>query len=339
MRSRAAGARVVATRKATLSEWRDAHAQSPEATFFHGPEWSEIWSTYTRGAARPAPRRVEFADGRSAILGLTLEPGPTLRGARLPIRHYSLSPAGNYGGWSSTVALETAHAEALIAEILRIPALVWRPGPTQRLPAFASLAGVEQQLTYLIDLRDGAERAHARWHRRPRQYAASARRAGVTVEEARTLQDWMDYDELYRVAIRRWGTPSSQYDRSLFEILHGRASPHVRLWLARLGDRSLAGELVFTAHGHAVSWHAAARTDVVGGAAHLLSWEIIAALAAEGFAVHDLNPSGGHAGATAYKESIGAQAAPAPVLVRRHPVERLLRAARHAVPKRLRPWR
>ncbi|MEW6581442.1 MAG: GNAT family N-acetyltransferase [Actinomycetota bacterium] len=331
------GARVVATREATLAEWREAHAASTGATFFHGPEWSEIWCAYTRGAARPAPRRVEFADGRSAVLGLTLEPGPAVRGRRLPVRRFSMSPAGNYGGWSSRDALGPSHVEALTGVILGIRGLVWRQSPTQPAGPVASLAGAVPEVTYVIDLRHGAEEAHARWHRRPRQYAASARRAGVTVREARTLEDWMAYDALYRAAMRRWAAPSSVYDRSLFEILHGRASPHVRLWLAWLGDRPVAGELVFTAHRHAVSWHAAARTDVVRGAAHLLSWEIIAALAGEGFMVHDLNPSGGHAGATSYKESIGAQAAQAPLLVRRHPVERLLAAARRGAPRSARP--
>ena len=332
-------AHVVSTREATLSEWRACHEASPDATFFHGPEWSEIWAAYSGGAWRPAPRWIEFADGRTAVIGYTLEPGPVVHGKNLRIRRFSLSPAGCYGGWVSQVALEQPHVRALAAEVLKLRALVWRQSPSESEFSLASVRGVRAELTYLVDLREGADGAHARWHRRPRQYAAAARRRGVSVREARSHEDWLDYDRLYREAIRRWGTPSSVYDRSLFEILHDRASPNVRLWLAVYEGRPIAGELVFTAHRHAVSWHAAARTNVVRGAAHLLSWEIIGALEAEGFLVHDLNPSGGHDGATRYKESIGAEAKPAPILIRRHPVERLLSTARRATgrrPKRLR---
>jgi hypothetical protein len=332
---RATGARVVSIREATLAEWHDAHAASPDATFFHGPEWSEIWAMYMGEPCRPAPRWVGFDDGKAAVIGFTLEPGPTVRGHRIPIRRYSLSPAGCYGGWVSCDALERPHAEALTAEILQRSALVWRQSPIERPHPFLSGVGAQVELTYVIDLRDGAKQAHARWHRRPRQYAAAARRRGVTVREARSWQDWANYDGLYREAIRRWRAPSSVYDQSLFKILHQRSSSNIRLWLAEFEGRPVAGEIVFTAGRHAVSWHAAAKTDAVRGAAHLLSWEIIGALAAEGYLVHDLNPSGGHAGATIYKESIGAEPKPAPIVIRRHPLERILSAARRGTRRRI----
>ena len=58
------------------------------------------------------------------------------------------------------------------------------------------------------------------------------------------------------------------------------------------------------------------------------------ALAAGGFAVYDLNPSGGHEGVRRFKASIGAREAPAPIVVRHRPREALIARAREWTARR-----
>src|SRR5687767_15266099 len=68
------GSLVVSVTDATMREWREAHASARTATFYHGPLWAEIWEAYTNGSMKPAPRKVEFSDSRTAILGVTRQP-------------------------------------------------------------------------------------------------------------------------------------------------------------------------------------------------------------------------------------------------------------------------
>ena len=68
-------------------------------------EWAEIWRDYSGGRIRPAPRMIEFSDGTSALLPLSLE--TAYRGLG---RAYLSSPAGTFGGWISKHTLTTTHA-------------------------------------------------------------------------------------------------------------------------------------------------------------------------------------------------------------------------------------
>ena len=88
----------------------------------------------------------------------------------------------------------------------------------------------------------------------------------------------------------------------------------MRLWLACADDDPVAGVIVLTAGRTAVYWHGAAVPERGPGAANLLHWEAIGRLAAEGRALYDLNPSGGHPGVERFKRTLGAAPAPAPLL-------------------------
>jgi len=210
---------------------------------------------------------------------------------------------------------------------------VWRLAPAWagRMPP---LRGAVAEVTHIIDLTDGADAALVRWSAPAARQARRAARDGAAVREATDNAAWAAYDALYRQSLRRWSRPTSVYDAGFFRALRRHAGAEARLFLAERDRRAVAGALVLTAGSHASYWHGASAPGAAPGAANLLQREIVLALAAGGFAVYDLNPSGGHEGVRRFKASIGAREAPAPIVTRHRPREALIARAREWTARR-----
>jgi len=292
--------------KAGAEEWDAAWQATAHATWFQSREWAEIWSTYTRRKTRPGPLRIEFEDKFSAILPLSVR----LKNKGFSRRHLS-SPAGTYGGWLSADCLTAAHASALARWLTHdLGALEWRLNPFDPLQRSLDVAAAPDE-THAIDLTPGFDAVA-----RARSKANKAARAGVGIQAATTEADWRAYYAVYEASLARWGDQaSSRYRWPLFDEIRRRASPHVRLWLARLHDEVIAGALCFYARQHAVYWHGAAdEAHFELRPVNLLMQEAIRDACARGFTWFDLNPSGGHEGVKKFKCSLGAQPWPAPVV-------------------------
>jgi CelD/BcsL family acetyltransferase involved in cellulose biosynthesis len=309
--------RVASVRSATVGEWRAVADADEGATFFHGPAWAELWEAYTEGAVRPDPRLVEFADGRSAILGISRVP------TRIPgLMRDALSPEGNWGGWVSADVLGDGHLRSLAEVVLDAPSCVWRIGPSdERLLAVAPEGGREES-THLIDLRDGAAAAGALWRQEARRLASRARRQGVRVREGTSPRDWQTYVDLYHASVERWGRPLVTYRDSLFPLISGRADQGIRLWLAELDGEACAGAVVLSHRRYASGWLSAATPERCPGAGNLLHWELLERLADQGIHTYDLGGSGPLSGVVRFKESLGAKRARVLAYERRHPLER-----------------
>jgi GNAT acetyltransferase-like protein len=331
------GSLVVSVTDATMGEWREAHASSRTATFYHGPRWAEIWEAYTNGSMKPAPRKVEFSDSRTAILGVTRQP------TGVPFLARDLfSPAGTYGGWVSSDELGEKHAQALAEKILTARSLTWKRGPHDALALSVRLprAHTATEVTHFIDLREGADAARSRWWPKARQKVGRAKRAGAKVREASGPADWLAYDAVYRDTVKRWGRRAKvTYDKSFFLLLSETDSPSVRLWLVEVEGAVCAGVVGVTHATHAAARHGVSMREDTPGLMNLLYWEVTALLADEGFHVFDLGQSGSKTSLVRFKESIGAESAPVLVVARRYPSERLAHRVNRRALRRLRSWR
>ncbi|MGZ6563399.1 MAG: GNAT family N-acetyltransferase [Solirubrobacteraceae bacterium] len=308
---------------ATIADWADAHARSSGTTFFHGPVWAQLWQAYSGGFFEPAPQRVEFEDGRSAILGVIRAP------TRLPgVRRHYLSCEGNCGGWVTGDELEAAHARALAQQIVGLGSVVWRRHPLDVLATEVSVAATTIETTHLIDLRNGADAARARWRKTARHAAAGAERNGAVVRQATSLDDWSAYFDLYERMSKRWARPMALYNRALFSLLGALDDDDVELWLTELDGRLVGGGIFFRHGGHVVNWHGISDTTTCPGASNLLDWKMIDVLAARGIATYDLNGSGPNPGVVWHKESMGGVATPIPTVFRTHPLERIGRSVK-----------
>ena len=159
-------------------------------------EWAEIWREYRR-RIRPAPYEIEFSDGTSALLPLSLETAPRAR-SRLPL------VARTPGGWTSKHTLTTTHA-ALLAYLSRLGPLAVeslrshcpRPPPSGCALRHDANAAADRRLR----LGDGFDAL------RGPDGMAKGERAGVRVRTAESGRDWKAYYEAYR-SVGKVGKPA-----------------------------------------------------------------------------------------------------------------------------------
>jgi len=320
-------------RAASDAEWRAAWLGCDRATWFHSPAWAAIWSRYLPAAIRPAARRVEFSDGRSAVLPLCERPGSTWRASRA-----LGSPAATYGGWIAERPLEKPHAELLFAYLTReVPGLVWRVNPWD--PHARELAGGRgpAEETRALELAQGFAALERGFAQDARWGARRARREGVEIGVAVELRDWEAYFGVYAESIARWGgNATSRHGWELFAAIRDVAPEDARLWVARVAGEVIAGALVFYAPQHAAWWHSAARAaQFPKQPMNLLIDEILRDACAQGLAVFDMGPSRSLADVERFKASFGATALACP-LVRGRPLAWHVRL-RHALARRLAP--
>lgn len=302
----------------TLAEWERAYATSRRATFFHGPAWSRLWEAYTGGASRPAPLCATLPGGATAVLGATRVAG---RAPGLARRH--VSPEGCTGGWVSADELAPPALALLARAALSVDGLLWRIGA-----ADADLQPVappcdREELTHVLDLRDGPDAVVARWRSTARGAASRAQRAGVRVRLAEGQADWTRYQALTETVL---GTNAARqgYGPSLFPLVREHAGEEARLWLAELDGDAIAAALMFVHGRTAVGWHACFLPHVPG-APNLIQREALGALQAEGVELYDLLGSGAREGVIRWKESLGAARQPVLAYDRRSRFERALR--------------
>ena len=289
---------MTAVRPASLHEWAAAYDASPHVTFFHGFRWSRLISEY-RGDYRPEPLGVELESGSTAVLGITTAP------TGIPgIRRRLVSPEGCSGGWCAPGSLSASDTITL-AKLLTQGEVIWRVGPADAAIPDAALLGARDEMTHLIDLREGARAAREAWKPAARREVGRAERAGVTVRVGDGPDDWNAYSVLYQKTVERWETPLTIYADRLFEIIPRVAADEALLLLAERAGEACAGGVVFVHGHHAAYWHAASDVRAAPGAMNALQWTALALLEQRRVSWYDLLGSGPLAGVVAFKESVG----------------------------------
>ena len=172
--------------------------------------------------------------------------------------------------------------------------------------------------TSVIDLLRPFEQVRAEWRKGHRSAITQGRRLGVTVEQARDLDDWSAYFEVYRDSLRRWGTRvSSRYSWPLFAAIATTGDPRVRLWIARIEGVVAAGALCFDGNNLVHYWHGAALESYFAARpVNVLLEAAIRDAADRGFAAFDLGPSGGHEGVEQFKRGFAPAVVPFAVVNR-----------------------
>jgi hypothetical protein len=307
---------VTKSRPADEAAWLELANRCSYATFFHTPHWARIALVGQPGL-------------RDASVALTREDGSTMLWPLLEVRRPRLGVgrvlvstfAGCYGG-----PISEAPPSPIDFEQLKGAAGL---GPTAQLHVtgnpFAPATAVprefssRQEFTHVIDLEAGGDAVEAGFERGPRGWVNRARREGVTVASSTAREDWMAYSEMYAESLEHWGdTATSRHPPAVFEALRALAEREptlVRLWMASLNGEPLVGTIVLYWRDHAVSWHTA-RTHKRPhmGSGPLLTAEVAGDARERGVAMLDLNPSGGHEGTFAYKQTLGSRLVPLPVL-------------------------
>ena len=303
-----------AMRSATSSEWDGIWKECDYSTYFHSREWANIWSVYTQDRMHPDPELVTFSDGRRALLPLSY--GRRFKGL---VRTCVSSPAGTFGGWISIDELAAEHRRLLAAYLLeKHRNLTWRQNPYDSpVPVPATRATMLDE-THALRLQEGFDAIYKKWTKGHASAVHKARRQGVLIKQASSIEDWRAYFRAYEDSIQRWGEKAtSRYTWPLFEHMFTLHSDYIRLWLALYSDTVVAGALVFYAKRHVAYWHGAALAQYFHlRPVNLLLYEVIQQACQQGYSWFDFNPSGGHEGVRRFKESFGAIPMACPIITR-----------------------
>jgi CelD/BcsL family acetyltransferase involved in cellulose biosynthesis len=294
--------------------WWEVAAACPEATFFHTPLWSRLVTAAFPGW-RDASMGFTVRGGQRAVLPM-VEAARPMRGL---FRELVSTFAGCYGGLIAEPGADPAELAGVWESVLgqgRLARLELTGSPVGA-AVLPSAPASSEDVTHLLDLTAGYESLVRGYSESTRRAVRKARAAGVTVERATREEDFRAYFEVYEDALRRWAeSASNHYPWELFAagFALGRTRPGVmELWLARLGERVVAGAWVFSWNGHVDYWHGATREEALPASpGHLLHDTILQDACARGARYYDFNPSGGHPGAARFKSGFGAQRRPVP---------------------------
>ena len=301
------------------------------STYFHSPEWAEIWEAYSGGRITPTSLHITFSDRLTAIVVLSASAWP----GGLAIRYSS--PAGTYGGWISGDPLTSGHAACLSDFLYRHTGnLVWRVNPINPLRRTGKLPLAKQEHTHIIDLREGFEPIARQWKKGNGSIARKinkARKSGVTARKASSAEDWAFYYKIYQSSLERWGkTASISYGWPLFETMMKLGSEYIDLWVAEYQGAIICGALCFSSPRHVSYWHGAALESHFSlRPVNLLIHEIIEDAASKQKDWFDFNPSGGIKGVEKFKESFGSERIACPVVDTRSFAVKFLQKARSAI--------
>ena len=310
---------IASVRPASLSEWDMIWRECDYSTYFHSREWAEIWSKYTKRKMFLSPFLVFFSDGKKALLPFSCLKreglAPILMGTA---RLYVSSPECTYGGWISKDKLDTNHA-ILLSNLIKkkFNNLSWRLNPYDDTVLKSGIRISDEGETHAIDLEKGFDVIASNMSKGHRTAVKQAIRSGVSVRISSSIEDWLNYYQVYETSVSRWGNRllGDKYSWELFQEIFLRNSPNIELWLSIYQDRVISGALCFHSKRHYVYWHGASiETYFNLRPVNLLLYEVIKNACEKKYTWFDFNPSAGLTGVIAFKERFGAQPLGCPIV-------------------------
>lgn len=304
--------------------WWDIARQCDYATFFHTPLWHKLALT-TFPEYQDATLGAVLDNGVNVVLPLIQMPGNSLFHTRISTFaacYGGFVANGELGAAEQTKMLETATTQR--TSLLRI---ISNPTTKNELPS-QIFSSQREDFTHIITLDTDFETIFSRFTKGHRSGARKGQRLGVTVRLARDLQDYQQYFEAYLDSLARWGDDvSSRYPWELFAngfALSQEYPNQIKLWLAELEGKVIAGAWVFYWNQHVDWWHGAAFADYFQyNANNVLQATIIKDAIERGYRYYDFNPSGGHEGVARSKKHYGAEEWPVYRYALESPVHRM----------------
>lgn len=293
---------VVTTEVEKLWTVISQHAQG--ATFFHTPAWSEILEI-TFDSWQNATIAVEFSDGNLVVLPQMRRKLPN------PFNGYTESMLpGVYGGPLFFQTPNEEHWKVVWNIVSGLSDTIVYGNPYLQYVGEPS-AIRRSKFTQVLDLTPGFDEIWRGFRKGHRADVKAARREGVEVTPATSLQEVNDYYKTYQDALERWGKGARGfYPRELFYNLFHRPEygEATKLWAAHLSGEVIGGAWVLYHNNHAVYWHAVVHSEYMFyHPAHLLVATAIEDACDRGFHWFDFNPSGGLKGVVHFKKGFGAQ--------------------------------
>ena len=284
--------------------WRRLADADPTATYFQTPAWAELARSILPGIEACAVQAEVEGAGRVVVPAMKTAVG---RGLYAMVESM---PPGVYGG----PLVESGAGSIAGPESFRTLFEDAGGGVTVSSGPFRSVDlgwDSETRTTHVLDLEgvdeDGLLRGYRKGHR---SAVKKATRDGVSVDRARTAEDFDVLRALYDDTRERWTrTPWVVYGDDLFDHLRTRAEAddRVRVFLARREGRSVGAAVVLRQGRHAGYWVGATSDEGRRlNAGNLVVHRAIVDAVEDGAAVFDFLPSGGLEAVERFKSGYGA---------------------------------
>jgi len=283
--------------KLTNGEWQKYVDDCNTATFFHTPNWYQVWKEYNGNEYEA--RLLRFENGNEALIPFSIK--KRLKGL---VKEYLSSPEGTYGGPLSNFQLSDSEVSKVEKYISQFNSVQIQINPLN--PILKDFFSTKKRFTQIIDLTKSWQSLLRNWKNGHRRSLKKGLKNGIEIRLANE-NEWEEYYHLYQDSIRRWGNlASNNYKLDLFQILKKLKPVVCKLWLALADNKIISGCLCFYHNKHVVYWHGASLESYFHlRPVHLLHYHIIKDAKESGYFWYDFNPSGGHEGVERFKNGFG----------------------------------
>ncbi len=291
-----------------VTAWEKLANNCPEATFFHTPLWHEIVvQTYTDYAI--ATVEFELDEGIQAVFPCIQTKKEGLIKKKLRLKS---SVFGTYGGIISEKMLSPDQQARIYSCLQGLNARIsinTNPFSKNTLPDTFSC---KDNFTHVFTIPSDEDEAYRKLSRGAKSNLNQAKKKGVTVRPATTLQDISTYYAIYQETLKRWGDATLfVYPEKLFNEIFQKADDAAKFWLAEKDGTIIAGVLIFYWNRIVSYWHGASLQDYFSCYPNnMLHMEIIRDAAARNFTYYDFGASGGQEGVIRFKRSFRAEEYP-----------------------------
>lgn len=288
----------------TRSFWSRIAAESPLATPYHAPLWSEaLVRTYRKYEI--ATVGFLFEDGTQALIPMLR----SRRGLFARKRRYKSFGFGSYGGPLYTGTWDDVKTDAVFSFFKERKASFHFDGSPlwhHRFPQYVEQQRVDTCVLHLDRTLEDIFRDFSETHRRG---IKTAMKKGVAVRRSSAEADIDAYCAMYADTVSRWGdTTIIRFPDALIRTLLRSDPEHVALWIAEVDGRPIAGIIILYWNGMAHYWLGASRQGFEAyHAPVLLQWHAIQDARARSLLLYDFAPSGPLAGVEEFKRRFGAE--------------------------------
>jgi hypothetical protein len=238
--------------------WEGYVAGHPNGALYHTLGWRDF---VTDIFGHEPVYLAAFRGGRvTGLLPLFVVRHPLLGSKALSLPY----DVGSGGPLADDDATERALIEAAQAAAARAAVNYFEIRCDAARPTLDAMSFVRAEPVLISDMTlDGEEAVWARVRKDHVKAMRKAERRGITVTEARSLDEYMDFYDVYLRVFRDFGTPpyASAYFSALFDRMYSSGS--VRLLLARLDGKAVGGLVFFCGGRTLVSKFAACVPDAV----------------------------------------------------------------------------
>ncbi len=291
----------------SVEKWDEILSKSQHSTFFQTYLWVRILEESYKNY-KTATRLFIFEDGLELLVPC-MEIKLDVYGLR---KKYESMAFGTYGGFICNNRTVTAlHINQIIRNFKtsKMVSISFNLNPLSNTSIKYPLEGsVTPTYTHVLSLEKGFDFIwQTKFRSKVRNRSRKAEKNGVEVYTDNSAEGFKEYYTIYATSSKRWGKDKPDYPLKLFETINELGNRHVKLWMAKVHSKVIAGALNFYYGDNISYWSGAMLKEYSAYCPNdLLFKTAVLDGCREGYLYFNFGASGDLDGVRKFKESFGA---------------------------------